>query len=118
MRVGAKCQVAGWGWTSKEGQESKVMREVELKVQNETICEQVFQHYQRQSMICVGDDSNGSRKATYYVSVVLGCKLGGRLGLNSQLCSQVKVKVHQNDELRVLTEALKLMCSLIWGAFS
>ncbi|NWZ41285.1 DDN1 protein, partial [Brachypodius atriceps] len=67
VRVGAKCQVAGWGWTSENGQKTKVMREVKLKVQNETICQQVFWHYQRQSMICVGDDSKGKRerKGTY-----------------------------------------------------
>lgn len=95
MRVGAKCQVAGWGWTSENGQKTKVMREVELKVQNEKICQQAFRHYQRQSMICVGDDS--SRKGTYRVSFVLGCKPGRRLGLDSQLASQVKVKGHQNE---------------------
>ncbi|NXR74964.1 MCT1A protease, partial [Pycnonotus jocosus] len=65
VRVGAKCQVAGWGWTSENGQKTKVMREVELKVQNETICQQLFQHYQRQSMICVGDGSRTEKKGTY-----------------------------------------------------
>lgn len=91
------------------------MREVELKVQNEEICEHLFYHYKNQSMICVGDDY--SKKASYCVSAVLGCKRGRRLGLDSQLGSQVEVKGHQN-ELRVLTAALKLTCSLNWGAFS
>ncbi|NXT13467.1 DDN1 protein, partial [Prunella fulvescens] len=60
---GAKCRVAGWGWTSDTGHKTNVMREVELKVQNETICQETFNNYQRQSMICVGDQS--SKKATY-----------------------------------------------------
>ncbi|XP_066061178.1 cathepsin G-like [Chamaea fasciata] len=64
VRAGAKCKVAGWGWTSVTQDTTNVMREVELKVQNGTICHQLFKKYQRQSMICVGDDF--SKKATYY----------------------------------------------------
>ncbi|NXM13453.1 CATG protein, partial [Ploceus nigricollis] len=63
--AGAECRVSGWGRTStsKTGRMSDVMREVRLKVQNETICQQLFRNYQRQSMICVGDDR--SKKAAY-----------------------------------------------------
>ncbi|TRZ08303.1 hypothetical protein HGM15179_018807 [Zosterops borbonicus] len=39
------------------------MREVKLKVQKETICQQVFRSYQPQSMICVGDDYH--KKGSY-----------------------------------------------------
>uniref|UniRef100_A0A8D2P8N4 Peptidase S1 domain-containing protein n=1 Tax=Zosterops lateralis melanops TaxID=1220523 RepID=A0A8D2P8N4_ZOSLA len=53
---GAECEVAGWGRTSLTGNGSNVMREVELKVQKEKICQQLFKNYQPQSMICVGDD--------------------------------------------------------------
>lgn len=63
VREGAKCSVSGWGWTSQEGNKTDVMMEVELKVQKEKICQSWFRQYQRQSMICVGDDSN--KKATY-----------------------------------------------------
>ncbi|XP_066192913.1 cathepsin G-like [Sylvia atricapilla] len=63
VTVGAKCKAAGWGWTSVTGNRTNVMREVELKVQNGTICELIFQKYQRQSMICVGDESG--KKASY-----------------------------------------------------
>lgn len=56
MRAGAACEVSGWGWTSVTGLRTNVMREVKLKVQNEEKCQQ-FPDYQRQSMICVGDDS-------------------------------------------------------------
>ncbi|XP_066192891.1 cathepsin G-like [Sylvia atricapilla] len=63
VRIGTKCKVAGWGLTSETGNRTNVMREVELKVQNGTICQKTFQNYQRQSMICVGDDS--SNKASY-----------------------------------------------------
>uniref|UniRef100_A0A8C3QKN1 Peptidase S1 domain-containing protein n=1 Tax=Cyanoderma ruficeps TaxID=181631 RepID=A0A8C3QKN1_9PASS len=61
--VGTKCEVAGWGWTSVPGHTTNVMREVELKVQKEEICQNLFKNYQRQSMICVGGDS--SKKASY-----------------------------------------------------
>ncbi|KAM4757095.1 mast cell protease 1A-like [Cyanocitta cristata] len=55
VRVGTKCMVAGWGRTSVTGLRTKVMQEVELKVQNDEKCQQ-YRNYQRQSMICVGDD--------------------------------------------------------------
>uniref|UniRef100_A0A8C3NZB9 Peptidase S1 domain-containing protein n=1 Tax=Cyanoderma ruficeps TaxID=181631 RepID=A0A8C3NZB9_9PASS len=63
VTVGTKCEVAGWGWTSVQGQMTNVMRQVQLKVQNGSICQQLFKNYQPQSMICVGDDS--SKKAPY-----------------------------------------------------
>ena len=59
-----------------------VMRAVELKVQNEKSCKVEFDYYDPESMICVGDENSG--KTPYNVSVVLGCKLGRRLGLGSQ----------------------------------
>ncbi|NWW39758.1 DDN1 protein, partial [Panurus biarmicus] len=63
VRKGTKCMVPGWGWTSMTGHRTNVLREVELKVQDETICQKQFQNYQHQSMICVGDKS--SKKASY-----------------------------------------------------
>ncbi|TRZ05142.1 hypothetical protein HGM15179_021965, partial [Zosterops borbonicus] len=63
VRAGAECEVAGWGRTSLTGNGSNVMREVKLKVQKETICQQVFRSYQPQSMICVGDDYH--KKGSY-----------------------------------------------------
>ncbi|NWV31950.1 DDN1 protein, partial [Grantiella picta] len=63
LREGAECEVSGWGWTSVSGQRTDVMREVELKVQNETVCQQEFSNYQPESMMCVGDEYN--RKASF-----------------------------------------------------
>ncbi|NWS31722.1 GRAB protein, partial [Polioptila caerulea] len=63
VRAGEKCSVSGWGLTSKTLNRTDVMREVTLKVQNEATCQQKFPDYQRQSMICVGDEISG--KATY-----------------------------------------------------
>ncbi|NXI80805.1 GRAB protein, partial [Rhipidura dahli] len=63
VREGAECEVFGWGWTLVTGLRSNVMREVKLKVQNEEIC-QLIHEYQRQSMICVGDEAG--KKASYY----------------------------------------------------
>ncbi|NWW11588.1 MCT1A protease, partial [Oreocharis arfaki] len=62
VRAGTECKVFGWGWTSVTGHTTNMMREVELEVQDEEKCQQ-FRNYQRQSMICVGDDYG--RKATY-----------------------------------------------------
>ncbi|NWR49027.1 CATG protein, partial [Regulus satrapa] len=64
LREGAKCRVPGWGWTSLKKDRTDVMREVELKVQNEEICQYQFNYFQYQSMICVGDDHN--KKASYF----------------------------------------------------
>uniref|UniRef100_A0A8C3Y723 Peptidase S1 domain-containing protein n=1 Tax=Catharus ustulatus TaxID=91951 RepID=A0A8C3Y723_CATUS len=57
VRTGTKCEVAGWGWTSLYGSKTDVMREVELKVQNDKPCQKVFRRYQRRSMMCVGDQN-------------------------------------------------------------
>ncbi|NXP43081.1 MCT1A protease, partial [Leiothrix lutea] len=62
VTVGTKCMVAGWGRTSTYGPMSNVMREVELQVQNGSICQQLFENYQPQSMICVG---SSKKKASY-----------------------------------------------------
>ncbi|OWK50205.1 Granzyme C [Lonchura striata] len=62
--VGAECLVSGWGLTDT-GSKSDVMMEVKLKVQKEEICQHIFDNYQRQSMICVGDEY--SKKSASYV---------------------------------------------------
>ncbi|NWX34716.1 CATG protein, partial [Notiomystis cincta] len=64
VRAGTACMVAGWGWTSRSGQNTDVMREVELKVQDGLMCEQEFPKFQNRSMICAGDAQR--RKATYH----------------------------------------------------
>ncbi|NXY56138.1 CATG protein, partial [Callaeas wilsoni] len=64
VKAGAECEVSGWGWTSRTGCKTDVMREVELKVQNEKTCQQEFSSYEGQSMICVGDEHD--EKASYY----------------------------------------------------
>ncbi|XP_032934542.1 cathepsin G-like [Catharus ustulatus] len=63
VRVGTECEVAGWGLTSLERRKTDVMMKVVLEVQNDTLCKPRFRKYQRQSMMCVGDESR--RKSTY-----------------------------------------------------
>ncbi|XP_059725023.1 cathepsin G-like [Haemorhous mexicanus] len=64
VEEGAECSVSGWGWISTRwDMTSDVLREVEMKVQNEEICEQVFHNYHCQSMICVGVENRN--KGTY-----------------------------------------------------
>ncbi|NWV97385.1 MCPT1 protease, partial [Machaerirhynchus nigripectus] len=63
VREGDACKVSGWGWTSVTGLRTSVMKEVQLKVQNEAKCQQ-FPNYQRRSMICVGDEYG--KKASYH----------------------------------------------------
>uniref|UniRef100_A0A8C3UWW7 Peptidase S1 domain-containing protein n=1 Tax=Catharus ustulatus TaxID=91951 RepID=A0A8C3UWW7_CATUS len=63
VTAGTTCSVAGWGLTSLDGHPSNVLREVELKVQNDRTCKQLFGNYQPESMICVGDGN--SAKLTY-----------------------------------------------------
>uniref|UniRef100_A0A8D2P6D5 Peptidase S1 domain-containing protein n=1 Tax=Zosterops lateralis melanops TaxID=1220523 RepID=A0A8D2P6D5_ZOSLA len=64
VREGAECEVAGWGQTSLTWNKTNVMREVELKVRMEEICQKEFKKYKPQPMICFGDDY--SKKATYH----------------------------------------------------
>ncbi|KAF1477069.1 Cathepsin G, partial [Eudyptula minor novaehollandiae] len=64
VKPGTMCTVAGWGWTSIKRDRTSVLMEVDLKVQNEKVCEKSYRrNYLRQSMICVGDENN--KKATY-----------------------------------------------------
>ncbi|XP_058676621.1 cathepsin G-like [Ammospiza caudacuta] len=63
VRVGTLCRVSGWGRTSLNPPASDVLREVELKVQKEKICQKFSSDYQPQSMICVGDENR--KKSTY-----------------------------------------------------
>lgn len=63
VRAGAECEVSGWGWTSRTGCKTDVMREVELQVQDKAKCQQEFSSYECQSMICVGDEHD--EKAPY-----------------------------------------------------
>ncbi|NXV80361.1 MCPT3 protease, partial [Atlantisia rogersi] len=56
LQPGTICKVAGWGQTSLKGHETSVMMEVDLKVQREKVCEDIFSSYLKQSMICTGDE--------------------------------------------------------------
>ncbi|XP_054137630.1 granzyme-like protein 1 [Melozone crissalis] len=58
VRAGDLCTVSGWGWTSKKKVLSDVLMEVDLEVQNEEMCEELSSKYQRQSMICVGEEDS------------------------------------------------------------
>ncbi|NXS10904.1 MCT1A protease, partial [Neodrepanis coruscans] len=60
---GTKCEASGWGLISTTGHQTDVMREVDLEVQCNEMCEDSFKHYHRQSMICAGDTQE--RKSTY-----------------------------------------------------
>ncbi|NWR39888.1 MCT1A protease, partial [Tachuris rubrigastra] len=64
IKTRTKCSVSGWGQTSLEGNKTDVMLEVDLEVQDKQECERLFKHYQRKSMICVGDKSG--RKSTFH----------------------------------------------------
>ncbi|NXG53133.1 MCT1A protease, partial [Psilopogon haemacephalus] len=60
VKPGTTCQAAGWGKTSLNGGSNHVLREVNLKVQREEVCEEAFDEYLQQSMLCAGD-KNGKR---------------------------------------------------------
>ncbi|KAF5903108.1 granzyme B-like, partial [Clarias magur] len=51
------CSIAGWGWTKKNSTPSSVLREVTLKIQNNTECERLWQqHFDTDHMICTAFD--------------------------------------------------------------
>ncbi|KAB5576870.1 hypothetical protein PHYPO_G00203480 [Pangasianodon hypophthalmus] len=54
-----KCSIAGWGKTEQNSAESSVLREVTLKVLNNSKCENLWQNYfDTDSMICTVSDGN------------------------------------------------------------
>ncbi|XP_064030490.1 mast cell protease 1A-like [Pogoniulus pusillus] len=63
VKPGTTCQAAGWGRTALNGGQSSVLREVALEVQREEVCEQTFQKYLWQSMLCAGDEHG--KKSTF-----------------------------------------------------
>ncbi|XP_074019073.1 granzyme B-like [Numenius arquata] len=61
VKPGTKCKVAGWGRTSRTGAVSSVLRDVDLEVQCDNVCEDHLRnYYQQKSMICAGDE-NGKK---------------------------------------------------------
>ncbi|XP_015416622.1 PREDICTED: granzyme B [Myotis davidii] len=54
-RPGQKCTVAGWGRVTRDGPCSDTLREVELTLQNDSKCENLFDFYNRTIQLCVGD---------------------------------------------------------------
>uniref|UniRef100_A0A8C5XJA4 Cathepsin G n=1 Tax=Microcebus murinus TaxID=30608 RepID=A0A8C5XJA4_MICMU len=54
LRPGALCTVAGWGLVSINRRTNR-LQEVQLRVQQDQQCRQLFQFYTGQSQICVGD---------------------------------------------------------------
>ncbi|XP_074023641.1 mast cell protease 1A-like [Numenius arquata] len=63
VKPGTKCNVAGWGRTSITGSGSSVLMEVDLEVQSDEVCEDLFKDYLNESMICLGDKK--LRKAAF-----------------------------------------------------
>ncbi|XP_057642276.1 granzyme C-like [Chionomys nivalis] len=56
VKSGDVCSVAGWGRKARNGNLSKVLREVELTIQKDQECESRFPHrYNKDIEICVGD---------------------------------------------------------------
>ncbi|XP_009074768.1 PREDICTED: duodenase-1-like [Acanthisitta chloris] len=62
VKPGTTCEVSGWGQTSVTGDKTDVMRVVDLKVQEDKVCECSFTRYRHQSMICAGEERG--RKST------------------------------------------------------
>ncbi|KAM6238737.1 granzyme B-like [Porphyrio hochstetteri] len=56
VKPGTMCKVAGWGQTSLTGDGSSLLMEVDLKVQRENVCEDSFEIYLKESVICTGDE--------------------------------------------------------------
>ncbi|XP_005857334.1 PREDICTED: granzyme B isoform X1 [Myotis brandtii] len=54
-RPGQKCSVAGWGRVTRDGPCSDTLQEVQLTLQNDSKCENLFEDYNRTIQLCVGD---------------------------------------------------------------
>uniref|UniRef100_A0A286XP61 Peptidase S1 domain-containing protein n=1 Tax=Cavia porcellus TaxID=10141 RepID=A0A286XP61_CAVPO len=55
VKPGTRCQVAGWGRLSPDGNHSSTLQEVEMVVQNDKKCEKHLKKYDPATEICVGD---------------------------------------------------------------
>nr|XP_013002451.1 granzyme B-like [Cavia porcellus] len=56
VKPGTRCQVAGWGRLSPGGRRSRTLQEVEMVVQKDEKCEELFpKYYDPATEICVGD---------------------------------------------------------------
>nr|KAF6386941.1 hypothetical protein mMyoMyo1_006122 [Myotis myotis] len=55
LRPGQKCTVAGWGRVTRDGPSSDTLQEVELTLQKDKKCKDVFNNYNKNIQLCVGD---------------------------------------------------------------
>ncbi|XP_002718156.3 granzyme B [Oryctolagus cuniculus] len=55
VKPGQVCQVAGWGCINPNGRYSDTLQEVKLAVQEDQQCESLFEMYQKDIEMCVGD---------------------------------------------------------------
>ncbi|XP_059565324.1 granzyme B(G,H)-like isoform X2 [Myotis daubentonii] len=54
-RPGDNCTVAGWGRVTRDGPSSDTLQEVELTLQKDKKCKDVFNNYNKNIQLCVGD---------------------------------------------------------------
>lgn len=67
VKPGDVCYMAGWGKITPQGEFPNTLREVELTVQKDRVCESQFQRsYIKASEICVGDSK--TKGASFEVS--------------------------------------------------
>ncbi|XP_067414635.1 duodenase-1-like [Emydura macquarii macquarii] len=64
VQPGAKCSVAGWGWTSADSEEtSDTLQEVDVKVMRDDVCWSTpngpHENYDPSTMLCAGDPDEG-----------------------------------------------------------
>ncbi|KAF6129575.1 cathepsin G [Phyllostomus discolor] len=57
LRPGSQCTVAGWGLVS-QNRRTDTLRDVQLRVQRNQVCSNLFNTYNSQKQICVGDQSD------------------------------------------------------------
>lgn len=79
-----KCTVAGWGKVAPEGRSSDTLREVELTVQKDTVCENLFKYrYNRNTQLCVGNPAENKASFQVMLRICLAWLWGkGCLGKN------------------------------------
>ncbi|XP_036893457.1 cathepsin G-like isoform X2 [Sturnira hondurensis] len=57
LRPGSQCTVAGWGLVD-QNRRTDTLRDVQLRVQRDQVCSNLFNTYNGQKQICVGDQND------------------------------------------------------------
>ncbi|XP_035885596.1 cathepsin G-like isoform X2 [Phyllostomus discolor] len=97
LRPGSRCTVAGWGLVSRNRQ-TDTLREVKLAVQRNQVCSNLFNIFNGQSQICVGNQRQ--RKNAFRVRGTPEAPLCVTMWLRALFPMEIELELLQESSLR------------------